>query len=211
MTQKEKEFSFQVCGKENLPIRLRKLIGNRSARSAAAEWGLSFSTLNNYLNRGTDPSFSVMKTIATKENVSLDWLAFGVEESDRVHLGSKSSSNSSNEELEATWSMIYKTLNKEDLEALMGLLLTEGAKGVLALSAGKTQHKDVLHDSFTEVERTLLQLPIEEQERLIALHEAKKGASEEREVVGPKNPISGVVRANQDLEPAGSKVKKSAS
>ncbi|ENX2733365.1 helix-turn-helix domain-containing protein [Salmonella enterica] len=211
MTQKEKEFSFQVSGKENLPIRLRKLIGNRSARSAAAEWGLSFSTLNNYLNRGTDPSFSVMKTIATKENVSLDWLAFGIMESDRVHFEGKSSSNSSNEELEATWSMIYKTLNKEDLEALMGLLLNEGAKGVLALSSGKTQHKEASRDNFTDIERTLLQLPIEEQERLIALHEAKKGASEEREVADLKNPISEVVRDNEDLDTTGTQVKKSAS
>ncbi|EBG1928849.1 helix-turn-helix transcriptional regulator [Salmonella enterica] len=211
MTQKEKEFSFQVSGKENLPIRLRQLIGNRSARSAAAEWGLSFSTLNNYLNRGTDPSFSVMKTIATKENVSLDWLAFGIKESNRVRGESESSFHSSNGELEATWSMIYKTLNKEDLEALMGLLLNEGAKGVLALSAGKTQHREALRDNFTEIERTLLRLPAEEQERLIALHEAKKGASEECEIGNTKTPISGAERVNEDLETTGSQVKKSAS
>ncbi|MGL9773785.1 MAG: hypothetical protein ACR5LG_07305 [Sodalis sp. (in: enterobacteria)] len=64
--------------------------------------------------------------------------------------------------------MIYKSLNKKDLEVLINLLLQEEAKGVLALS-GRKDDLDCL----------LLQLPKEEKKRLIALHEAKKGAVSE--------------------------------
>ncbi|MGL9774271.1 MAG: hypothetical protein ACR5LG_11005, partial [Sodalis sp. (in: enterobacteria)] len=70
--------------------------------------------------------------------------------------------------LEFTWHMIYNSLNKKDLEALISLLLQEAAKGVLALSGRKD-----------DLDSLLLQLPKEEKERLIALHEAKKGAVSE--------------------------------
>ncbi|EDU2969803.1 bacteriophage CI repressor [Salmonella enterica subsp. enterica serovar Manhattan] len=215
MTRKENALSFQAGEKENLPARLRLLIGSRSARSAAAEWGLSFSTLNNYLNRGTDPSFSVMKIIAIKEDVSLDWLAFGKNELDKVHDKHELPPYSSSDGLEAAWLMVYKTLSKEELEALMGLLLREGTKGILTLLNKKNQHKNETYKTVTELEHALLQLPAEEKERLMALHEAKKGASEECEVTSPKNPVSGVVRVSENLVSTGTqdkhKVKKSAS
>ncbi|MGL9772891.1 MAG: hypothetical protein ACR5LG_00320 [Sodalis sp. (in: enterobacteria)] len=70
--------------------------------------------------------------------------------------------------LEATWHMIYRSLNKKDLKALISLLLQEGAKGVLALSGGKD-----------DLDSLLFQLQKEGKERLIALHEAKKGAVSE--------------------------------
>lgn len=211
MTRKENALSFQTGEKENLPARLRRLIGSRSARSAAAEWGLSFSTLNNYLNRGTDPSFSVMKTIATKEDVSLDWLAFGKNELDKVHNEHEPPLYPPSDGLEAAWLMVYKTLRKEELEALMGLLLREGTKGILSLLNEKNQYKNETYKTVTELECALLQLPIEEKERLMALHEAKKGASEEREIASPQNPVSGVARVDESLVSTGSQVKKSAS
>ncbi|MGL9773147.1 MAG: hypothetical protein ACR5LG_02160 [Sodalis sp. (in: enterobacteria)] len=71
--------------------------------------------------------------------------------------------------LEATWHIIYKSLNKKYSEALISLLLQEGAKGVLALSGRKD-----------DLDSLLLQLPKEGKERLIALHEAKKGAVSEK-------------------------------
>ncbi|MGL9772851.1 MAG: helix-turn-helix domain-containing protein [Sodalis sp. (in: enterobacteria)] len=75
--RKTSNFAFDMDGKENFVARLKQLIGNRSARAAANEWGLSFSTLYNYLTRGTELSFTVVQGIAYKEHVSLDWLAFG--------------------------------------------------------------------------------------------------------------------------------------
>jgi len=51
-----------------LADRLRTLIGSRSTRAAAKAWDLSYSTLNNYLNRGTEPSLSVARQIAERED-----------------------------------------------------------------------------------------------------------------------------------------------
>ncbi|SQD03496.1 repressor protein [Escherichia coli] len=57
---KGKSLSLPEVTKESIPERLRELIGKRSVRAAAKDWGLSFSTLNNYLTRGTEPSLSVL-------------------------------------------------------------------------------------------------------------------------------------------------------
>ncbi|EEI9215422.1 hypothetical protein BAB39_004903, partial [Salmonella enterica subsp. enterica serovar Carrau] len=75
----------------------------------------------------------------------------------------------------------------------------------------KNQYKNETYKTVTELERALLQLPIEEKERLMALHEAKKGASEEREIASPQNPVSGVARVDEGLVSTGPQVKKSAS
>lgn len=168
--KKTNDFAFDVDRKENFVARLKQLIGNRSARAAATEWGLSFSTLHNYLTRGTEPSFTAMQNISNKEHVSLDWLAFGSQCSQKVVSATEIQAVNGEclveDPLEATWHMIYKSLNRNDLEALISLLLQEGAKGVLALS----ERKD-------DLDSLLIKLPKEEKERLMALHEAKKGAA----------------------------------
>ncbi|WP_072091973.1 helix-turn-helix domain-containing protein [Trabulsiella odontotermitis] len=83
--RKENKFAFDEARKESFTARLKQLIGNRSVRAAAKEWGLSFSTLNNYITRGTEPSFVAMQAIASTEGVSLDWLAFGFESNKHHH------------------------------------------------------------------------------------------------------------------------------
>lgn len=157
--KKTSNFAFDMDRKENFVIRLKQLIGKRSARAAATEWGLSFSTLHNYLTRGTEPSFTVMHNIAYKEQVSLDWLAFG-SSCTQKEVVSASEIQAINGEsliedpLEATWHMIYKSLNKKDLEALISLLLQEGAKGVLALSGRKDDLDSLLLQPSKRRKRT---------------------------------------------------------
>lgn len=79
MSDKQEKFALDTEGKESLKDRLSILIGNRSIRAAAKDWGLSVSTLNNYITKGTEPGFNVMTIIANKEQVSLDWIANGKE------------------------------------------------------------------------------------------------------------------------------------
>lgn len=79
MSGKQENFALDTEGKESLRDRLSILIGNRSVRAAAKDWGLSVSTLNNYITKGTEPGFNVMTIIANKEHVSLDWIANGKE------------------------------------------------------------------------------------------------------------------------------------
>lgn len=176
--QKTTELSFGLEEKQSFKARLKQLIGHRSIRAAATAWGLSYSTLNNYIAKGTEPSFFVMALVAHKENASLEWLAYG---SGAPYKNRCAGGNESNEltatPLEVAWGMIFKSLNTDDVTALISLLMREGAKGVLALS--------VKND---DVNRLFLDLPSEEKERLMALHEAKKGASQESEVSRSSNP-----------------------
>ena len=46
-TGKANEIAFDEGRKESFIKRLKSLVGNRSIRAAAKDWGLSFSTLNN--------------------------------------------------------------------------------------------------------------------------------------------------------------------
>lgn len=80
MHKKDEDFSFVAEGKDNFRQRLQNLIGNRSVRAAAKDWGVPVSTLNNYIHKGTEPSFKVVCLISNKEHVSLNWLAYGIED-----------------------------------------------------------------------------------------------------------------------------------
>lgn len=77
MYKKDEDFSFVPEGKDNFRQRLQSLIGNRSVRAAAKDWGVPVSTLNNYIHKGTEPSFKIVCLISNKEQVSLNWLAYG--------------------------------------------------------------------------------------------------------------------------------------
>ncbi|MGG5949797.1 helix-turn-helix domain-containing protein [Salmonella enterica] len=74
---KENAFSFVEEGKESIQDRIKHLIGNRSMRQTAIAWGLSYSTLNNYFEKGTTPGLKVVKDICLAEDVSLEWLVLG--------------------------------------------------------------------------------------------------------------------------------------
>lgn len=170
--QKESELSFDGDSKESFKMRLKQVIGQRSVRSAAISWGLSYSTLNNYLTRGTEPSFFVMSLVALKENLSLDWLAYGVGSPYKDNKTPiNESMNPSKDPLAVAWDMAFDSLGPEDVKALIALLMREGAKGLLAIS-----------NKYGELENQFAELPTEDKERLLSLQEAyeeaKKGASQ---------------------------------
>lgn len=71
------DFPFAGQGEESIQARIKRLIGKRSMRQAAIAWGLSYSTLNNYFEKGTTPGLKVVKNICEAEKVSLEWLVWG--------------------------------------------------------------------------------------------------------------------------------------
>ncbi|MBA5838446.1 bacteriophage CI repressor, partial [Morganella morganii] len=75
--KKSKFVSIESTTKETFKDRLIKLIGKRSVRKASEDWGLPYSTLNNYLTRNTLPTLNVVMDISSIEKVSIDWLAYG--------------------------------------------------------------------------------------------------------------------------------------
>lgn len=173
--RKENKLAFDEARKESFTERLKSIIGSRSVRAAAKDWGLSFSTLNNYVTRGTEPSFVAMQAIAYAEGISLDWLAFGTSDanmSQSINEGKpQTKETDQSDNLRLIWDSIFNSMERSDVEMLIKLIHNNGAKGVIVAASG-----------IDDMNRSLLNLTNEEKERLLALHEAKKGASEEREV-----------------------------
>lgn len=122
----------------SLADRLRYLIGSRSTRSAAKAWQLSYSTLNNYITRGTEPSLSVAAKIAELEGVSIEWLAWGDREDTSVVTHEepavyqlKRGNPAQNEPLQIAWMLVFNSLDRHEQEALLKLIHKEGIQGIL--------------------------------------------------------------------------------
>ncbi|AXH61306.1 hypothetical protein [Providencia huaxiensis] len=143
--KKALEVSFQDKAKES-PLatksafkeRLKILIGSRSIRTAAKDWGLSFSTLNNYLTKDTDPALSTIQSIATQENVSLDWLVNGQTQEDGAL--STNTENDSKSELSSVWHMLFNIMTTEQVNQLIRIITTKGIDGILESNNGISEY-----------------------------------------------------------------------
>lgn len=159
--QKKQELSLSDTEKETIPDRLRALIAGRSVRGAAKDWGLSFSTLNNYLTRGTEPSLNVALRIAEVEQVSVEWLA-GHSDSrqgiqDGVSTQALPSGNKTKLQEDAYQSIkiIFESLDSDELARLTRLL---GRKGADALTLLLDEESFQLLNLSGDVRKTALLL-----------------------------------------------------
>ncbi|EOI6871253.1 helix-turn-helix domain-containing protein [Citrobacter freundii] len=188
---KESDFAFDTEGKESISTRLRKLIGKRTVRAAANHWGLSFSTLNNYLTRGTEPSLNVAIKIANIEDVSVEWLATGVaseahsrdlklqsnasveadatdEASDDFDMEAHFEATRDINALTVAWQLIFEALSQEEVLQLVKLFMQIGAKGIM---------EKLRYDG--DIDAVWNNLNTKEKEQLIRLHDqVKKGSLE---------------------------------
>ncbi|NIG88421.1 XRE family transcriptional regulator [Serratia symbiotica] len=125
---KQKDVSFLKDEKESFKGRLRSLIGSRSVRAAARDWGLSFSTLNNYLTKDTDPALSTIQCIAYKEHVTLDWLVNGsTKEAKQVPAMVVPDTNT-----QAVWISILSAMDEKDAASLIKLIHLKGVESLLS-------------------------------------------------------------------------------
>ena len=62
--------------KRKLPERLAQARGDRSQRQFARDLGVFQQNINRYEN-GTTPHTDFLLTLATEENISMDWLLLG--------------------------------------------------------------------------------------------------------------------------------------
>lgn len=181
---KTSEFTFSSEGKESISTRLRKLIGERSVRAAAQAWGLSFSTLNNYLTRGTEPSLNVAIKISHVENVSIEWLATGLEDpSEQEKIDSAPPSDA---KLKNTWLMIFDSLDSSEIQQLIKAIHKKGVDGIVGAAAQTTDSANL----------EFLNLSKDEKERLIRLYEqVKKGSPEDGARAEPESLTTGQKKA----------------
>lgn len=131
-TRKENDFAISEEGKEKIADRLRVLIGKRSVRAAAQDWGLSFSTLNNYLTRGTEPSLNVVIKIANVERVSVEWIATGTEPEKR---NDKPTSPESQSAARIAWLTVLESLDEGEVQALLRAIHKKGVDGIIGMAS----------------------------------------------------------------------------
>lgn len=179
---KESKLSLPEQGKESIQQRLRKLMRDRSLRRVSLDWGLPYSTINNYFTKGTTPSVDVIATVADIEDVSIEWLITGKSGEGEQKKGEHKQDRAI-DELESAWMTAFKFMNKGEAEALLRIIISGGAKGLIKLAG---------HEASAE-ERFLL-LPAELKARAIELIDAhvqaKKGASEGGELSNIDSPAS---------------------
>ncbi|MBC3215749.1 helix-turn-helix domain-containing protein [Serratia fonticola] len=180
---KAPERSFTDEAKEPVINRVFQLVDRYPSRSQAARaWGMNVSTLQNYYKRkdiAPTPRKAHLLKIAEQEGVSLEWLLTGqgkplrhenkksemndLADSQTSRLASKTNTSKVDEKILEMLSF----LSLDEKEKIVEVLVRKGVEIVLYL----------LDDNNIK----LLQLPDEERERLMALHEAKKGAFEDNQ------------------------------
>ncbi|MEQ1966300.1 hypothetical protein ABLA30_04450 [Xenorhabdus nematophila] len=140
--KKTDELSFRQGTKESIKSRLLTLIGNRSVRAAATDWGLPYSTLNNYLTKETDPSFKAMQMVANAEGISLDWLATGGNCS-ILRPEKEEAKREDDDILRHTWNMVFDALNSDDINKLLKLIHRRGVEGLLTMTQTPQEILDI--------------------------------------------------------------------
>jgi hypothetical protein len=130
------EISFRSESKETMKDRLLHLIGTRSRRQAADDWGIKYATLNNYLTaRESQPRPNVVKQIADAEGVDSNWILYGV--------SSQEKETARATPLKANVQFIcdmMSVLSESETESLRNVLIREGIKTLLALTEEDNLH-----------------------------------------------------------------------
>lgn len=177
IAQKESEFALSTEGKESIQDRLKVLMNGRSLRKVAADWGFPYSTLNNYFAKGTMPGVDVLIAVSEVEQVSIEWLITGR----TATPAPQPTQRPDVDVLRTAWLSAFEFMNKVEAEALLRIMLSGGARGIIKLA----EHEATLDES-------LMLLPVEMKERLLGVSEAhgksKKGASEGSEVTEQRGP-----------------------
>ncbi|MCZ6051561.1 helix-turn-helix domain-containing protein [Escherichia coli] len=162
MTKNDDAFSFVARGKESFRERLVKLIGSRSVRTAANDWGIPPSTLNNYIHKGTEPSFKIACLISNKEQVSLNWLAYGEEPSSKASSLSNQTTQPSPDITNELVSELLKRASTEDKELLISAICDMGIKGILERLQQLTRQATQADSDLDELENAIRRLNIRE-------------------------------------------------
>ncbi|APJ78098.1 XRE family transcriptional regulator [Escherichia coli] len=160
MTKNDDAFSLVDRGKESFRERLVKLIGGRSVRTAASDWGIPPSTLNNYIHKGTEPSFKIACLISDKERVSLNWLAYGEELTATANSLSNQTAQPSPDITNELANELLKRASTEDKELLINAICDMGIKGILKRLQQPTRQAKQAANTLEEQENAIQSLNI---------------------------------------------------
>ena len=121
--------SLQDTAKETTKNRLQELIGERSIRGAAADWGLTYSTLNNYLTRGSQPRIEAARKIAGAEGVSVEWVLYGLKKNSS-DVGRTDGLDGG----DADWNRIYESMSEDERATFTRIVYRHGVSTILQLA-----------------------------------------------------------------------------
>lgn len=156
------DFFFSQDRKESIQDRIKQLIGTRSLRKATSDWGLPYSTINNYFEKGTTPGLNVVATIAKLENVSLEWLVYGESKNIPMVEKAKVTTEDVNRPDTSIVDEILRRAAPEDRERLIDMLCCIGIKGVLERLQQPTRQATQADSDLDELENAIRRLNIRE-------------------------------------------------
>lgn len=160
--QTTNDFSFSQNRKESIQDRIKQLVGTRSLRKAASDWGLPYSTINNYFEKGTTPGLNVVATIAKLENVSLEWLVYGESRDALTIENTQKTTEDINRPNTSIVDEMLRRATPEDRECLIDILCCIGIKGVLERLQQPTWHAKQADSGLDEQEKAIRKLNIRE-------------------------------------------------
>lgn len=117
------ENSFFMIKKELITTRLKELAKKGKTREVAEKWGVSPSTLDRYINKGSMPSLDRAISIAIAEGVSLQWLATGSE----AQQEQENKDYVENED----WNRVLNIMNQSDSDKLLGAVVARGVNNLV--------------------------------------------------------------------------------
>jgi transcriptional regulator with XRE-family HTH domain len=165
--EKNREQFFLQYGINRFPERLKEAMARAhipSNNQLAKLTELSEATIRKYLKGETYPTLDRLALLADACSCSLAWLASGEGKGDMDTIKTNEGFGKINEKKDSEFENILSYLTDEQREKLLKVIYTQGIATILRLD-----------DSLGT---QLLALPDEEKERLLTLHEAKKGASD---------------------------------
>lgn len=181
---KDREQFFVRYGINRFPDRLReamKIAEIPSNNQLAKITELSEATIRKYLKGETYPTLDRLALLADACSCSLSWLAAGDGDTEGFSIKKNESHGYNNDRRVSEVENILSYLTDEQKVKFLRVIYTKGVAAILSLD-----------DAF---DAQFLALPDSEKERLMALHEAKKGASEGGELGSSQNPEQEAKRA----------------
>ncbi|EKP7085335.1 hypothetical protein P3994_003150 [Salmonella enterica] len=164
----KKEPSGSFPGQEKEPIieRIFKLVERYPSRSEAArKWGINESTLKNYYKRrdiAPTPRINQLRKIAECEDVSLDWLQFGVGEEPKETFTKRRSSNPlSTSDIDNKILTFLSFLDDREKQRLIDVLGRKGAEHCLILLDGDINELHALEGVRRSLALSLKSIPEE--------------------------------------------------
>lgn len=174
---KDRDQFFVRHGINRFPDRLKeamKAAGIPSNNQLAKSTELSEATIRKYLKGETYPTLDRLALLADACGCSLSWLASGDGDTECGMINKTENLEYNNEPRASEIENVLSYLTNEQRVKFLKVIYTKGVTAILSLD-----------DAF---DSQFLALPDSEKERLLALHEAKKGAPEGSEVTEQHSP-----------------------